>query len=237
MANRSSFVMSSLATMAFFEKRASIADQLFERLRERIVSLQWKPRMVISRQEIAEEFGVSQTPVREALLRLQAQGLVIVYPQSRTEVAPINAKQAREVQFLRRGLETEVAIALSECIDDQGLADLRHIIDAKRAIIENDDMLLNFMRLDRKFHQTMFVMVGQSNLYDLVIEKSVHLDRMRHLQLPQMEKRQRITAEHEAILDAIASRDPRQMNDAIRRHLGSTSNSLGPVEEKFPEYF
>lgn len=229
--------MSTLASTSLFEKRASIADQLFEKLRDRIVSLQWKPRLVISRQEIAEEFGVSQTPVREALLRLENLGLIIVYPQSRTEIAPIDAKQAREIQFLRRGLETEVAIALSEIIDQQGIADLQHIIDAKRAIMNNDDMMLNFMRLDRQFHQTMFSMVGQSNLYALVIEKSVHLDRMRLLQLPETEKRQRIVAEHQAVLDAIVTRDPTNINNAIRRHLGSASNTLAPVETEFPDYF
>lgn len=229
--------MPALASTPILEKRASIADQLFEKLRDRIVSLQWKPRKLISRQEIAEEFGVSQTPVREALLRLENLGLITVYPQSRTEVAPIDAKQAREVQFLRRGLETEVAIALSEIIDDQGIADLQHIIDAKRAIVDHDHMMLNFMRLDRQFHQTMFSMVGQSNLYDLVIEKSVHLDRMRLLQLPEMDKRQRIVTEHQAVLDAIASRDPTRMNDAIRRHLGSASNTLAPVQDHFPSYF
>lgn len=237
MAHRGAVLMSALVSPVQIEKRATIADQLFDRLRDRMVSMQWKPRKVISRQEIAEEFGVSQTPVREALLRLENLGLIVVYPQSRTEVAPIDARQAREVQFLRRGLETEVAISLSESINQQGIHDLQHIIDAKRAIMDNDDMMLNFMRLDRQFHQTMFAMVGQSNLYDLVVEKSIHLDRMRLLQLPQKEKRQGITHEHQAILDAIASRDPRQMNDAIRRHLGSTSNSLAPVEERFPAYF
>lgn len=229
--------MPTLAPNPMLEKRASIADQLFEKLRDRMVSLQWKPRQLISRQEIAQEFGVSQTPVREALLRLENLGLITVFPQSRTEVAPIDAKQAREVQFLRRGLETEVAIALSEIIDDRGIADLQHIIDAKRVIVDHDDMMMNFMRLDRQFHQTMFSMVGQSNLYDLVIEKSIHLDRMRLLQLPEKDKRQRIVAEHQAVLDAVASRDPARMNDAIRRHLGSASNTLAPVQDHFPSYF
>jgi DNA-binding GntR family transcriptional regulator len=228
----------SLMLRSISHRRVNTAEQVYEILRDRIINLDLKPHQVLSRVELAEEFGVSQTPVREALLKLEVIGLVDVYPQSRTEVSPINAVKIREVQFMRRALETEVCMKLMDVLNDAGLAELRSILDAQESILEDDSKMPLFMRLDKDFHSKLFELVGQSNLNDLVQEHSVHLDRMRMLQLPLAGKRQSILTEHREMLEAVMSKDKIRVMEAVQDHLTSKSRtSVATLMADFPEYF
>ena len=78
------------------EKSRHAAPQVFEHLREQIMSLSLIPGTVLSRAELVEQFGVSQTPIRDALMRLAEEGLVDIYPQHATVVCPINIALARQ---------------------------------------------------------------------------------------------------------------------------------------------
>lgn len=218
-------------------RRLNTAEQVYEILRDRIIKLDLRPHQVLSRTDLAEEFGVSQTPVREALLKLEVIGLVDVYPQSRTEVSPINAVKIREVQFMRRALETEVCMKLVEVLNDPGAAELTAILDHQEAIIKDDTKMGLFMQLDKNFHSKLFELVGQTNLNELVQEHSVHLDRMRMLQLPLRGKRKSILSEHREILSAVMSQDKMRVMDAVRDHLTSKSQTMSTLMANFPEYF
>ena len=218
-------------------RRVNTAEQVFEILRDRIIKLDLKPHEVLSRVGLAEEFGVSQTPVREALLKLEVMGLVDVYPQSRTEVSPINAVKIREVQFMRRALETEVCMKLVDGLNAAGAAELRSILDAQEAVIDDDSKMGLFMQLDKDFHSKLFELVGQTSLNDLVQEHSVHLDRMRMLQLPLQGKRQSILTEHREVLAAVLSKDKMRVMNAVRDHLTSKSHAVSTLMANFPEYF
>lgn len=218
-------------------RRLNTAEQVYEILRDRIIKLDLRPHQVLSRTDLAEEFGVSQTPVREALLKLEVIGLVDVYPQSRTEVSPINAVKIREVQFMRRALETEVCMKLVEVLNEPGAAELTAILDHQEAIIKDDTKMGLFMQLDKNFHSKLFDLVGQTNLNELVQEHSVHLDRMRMLQLPLRGKRKSILSEHREILSALMSQDKMRVMDAVRDHLTSKSQTMSTLMTNFPEYF
>lgn len=218
-------------------RRLNTAEQVYEILRDRIIKLDLRPHQVLSRTDLAEEFGVSQTPVREALLKLEVIGLVDVYPQSRTEVSPINAVKIREVQFMRRALETEVCMKLVEVLNEPGAAELTAILDHQEAIIKDDTKMGLFMQLDKNFHSKLFELVGQTNLNELVQEHSVHLDRMRMLQLPLRGKRKSILSEHREILSALMSQDKMRVMDAVRDHLTSKSQTMSTLMTNFPEYF
>jgi DNA-binding GntR family transcriptional regulator len=227
----------SLMLRPISHRRVNTAEQVYEILRDRIINLDLKPHQVLSRVELAEEFGVSQTPVREALLKLEVIGLVDVYPQSRTEVAPINAVKIREVQFMRRALETEVCMKLVDVLNEAGAAELKSILDAQEAIIQDDSKMGLFMQLDKDFHSKLFELVGQTSLNDLVQEHSIHLDRMRMLQLPLQGKRQSILAEHREVLAAVRSKDTMRVMNAVRDHLTSKSQAVSTLMTNFPEYF
>lgn len=87
---------------------AACRSQVFDRLRDAIVSLELAPGTVLARHVLAEQFGISQTPIRDALMRLGEEGLVDIFPQHATVVSRIDVPAAREAHFLRRSIELEI---------------------------------------------------------------------------------------------------------------------------------
>lgn len=219
------------------DRRQAIAPQIHQALRERIVSLEWLPRRQLSRAEIADEFGVSQMPVREALLRLEGDGLILVWPQSRTEVAPIDVDKVREVMFLRRALELEVALTVAAQQPAADLAPAQQIVDEQRMLAADDAGLRRFMALDRDFHSVLFDLAGQTALHALLVERSADLDRVRRLHLPLRGKRLAILADHQAILDALRSGDAQAVVAAMRGHLQGTAAQLDGLVAAHPSFF
>src|SRR5215470_9879494 len=113
------------------------ADQVFDQLREMIITLELAPGTILHRQELQEMFGVSSTPVRDQLLRLAEAGLVDIIPQSATRVSLIDIGQAREAQFLRRAVEIEVAKTACDLPEKQFIRDAREIVDRQRECARN----------------------------------------------------------------------------------------------------
>lgn len=205
-------------------------------LRDRIVALDLMPGTVLSQKEIAERFGVSQTPVREALLLLEDEGLVDIVPQSRTTVAHINVQSAREAHFLRRSVEVEIARNLALDIGDDAVAALGAIIGQQKAAMASGD-LTTFMATDNRFHEHMYELAGVRGLWDLIHARRAHLDRLRRLHLPTAGKAPRIVSDHEEILTAITAHDPDRAEKAVRWHLKETVSATEEIRSHFPEYF
>src|SRR6476620_8025082 len=104
------------------------APQVFERLRGMIISLELPPGSPLSRAALAEQFGVSSTPIRDALMRLEEEGLVEVFPQYATVVSRIDVHRAQQAHFLRQALELEIVRALALKPDQSLVAELNATI-------------------------------------------------------------------------------------------------------------
>lgn len=89
------------------------APQVFERLREAIITMQLTPGTILSRAELALQFGLSQTPIRDALMKLGEEGLVDIFPQHATVVRAVDIAMARQAHFLRRSIELEIVHTLA----------------------------------------------------------------------------------------------------------------------------
>ncbi|WP_018700718.1 GntR family transcriptional regulator [Amorphus coralli] len=214
-------------------KRPAVA-QIYEQLRARILSLAVPPGATLSRAALSDRFGVSQQPVREAILRLEEEGLVETYPQSATKVAKIDLQSVREAQFLRLSVELEVVrmLALADGLD---LFPIESLILQQERHLKRDDFTA-FAEADREMHRTMQDMAGVHGLWGLIRSRSGHLDRLRHLHLPTPGKAQSIIAGHRGILAALEARDPEAAQAALRHHLSGTLASIGELRERFPDH-
>nr|WP_216863302.1 GntR family transcriptional regulator [Roseibium litorale] len=217
-------------------KRTSASEQIHAALRERIVSLELAPGRALQRQEIAEYYGVSQTPVRDAMLKLEEEGLLVIYPQSKTEVSRIDVTQARETQFLRLSVELEVARHLSLCPDKSILGPAQWLLALQQKSLEEGD-LDRFASCDRQFHQALCEAAGVSNLWDLIKSRSGHIDRLRNLNLPDPGKPANIIQYHQLILAGIGKSDTAAAQDAVRKHLTGTLSQIADIRERHAEYF
>ena len=195
------------------------------------------PDTVLSRSDLAAKFNVSQTPLREALQKLESEGLVDIYPQSRTVVTRIDPVQIREAHFLRLAVETEAVRRLADLADPTLIGRLKTLIALQEALAGNPDELPAFQELDELFHQTLLAGAGQPGLYALLRSRSGHLNRLRRLDLPGEGKIRHILLGHHAIVAAVEAHDPQAAQDAIRAHLSQTLSRLDFLREQHPQFF
>jgi DNA-binding GntR family transcriptional regulator len=214
------------------------APQVFEALRELIVSFQLEPGTVLQRAELAEHFGISQTPIRDALLRLGEEQLVDIFPQHATVVSRIDLSAALQSHFLRRAIELEILKALCE-LPDAGHDELVRRLNANLLVQEAALRPLDVARLalaDQAFHQEMYAAAKVGPLWSLVRRQSGHVDRLRRLNLPDEGKPQSIVRDHRAIVDALVRRDAAAAEKALRQHLAGTLAFVDDIKRRFPEW-
>ncbi|NDY92102.1 GntR family transcriptional regulator [Ideonella livida] len=219
------------------------APQVFEHLRALIVSMQLAPGTVLARGELAEGFGLSQTPIRDALLKLGEEGLVQIFAQHATVVSRIDLTAARQAHFLRLALELELVGALAADPDPATLARLQGALGLQRALLSRQDArgLLDdasyaeFIEADRAFHQVLYAARGMEALWTQVRRQSGHIDRLRRLHLPEAGKAASVVGQHQAIVDAIAQGQPEAARAALRLHLSGTLGQIDDIRQRHPD--
>ena len=211
------------------------SPQVFEHLRERIIDMRFPPGKSLSRVELAAEFGVSQTPVREALLRLAEERLVDVFPQHATVVRPIDIALAHQAHFLRLAIELEVVTTLVESIDRTVLTALDDRIRDQTMHADRANYM-GFVAADQAFHATLYDAAQVPDLFALVRRQSGHLDRLRYLHVPAPGKMQTVIADHLAIVGALRQGDAVLAQQAMRSHLGGTLSQLDPIRKTYPDF-
>ena len=212
------------------------AVQVVERLKETILALEMEPGTVINRQALQDAFGLSSTPVRDALMKLGEEGLVDIFPQSATRVSLIDVAKARQAQFLRRAIEQEVVRTLAAAEDKGVLGDLERLIELQRVAAEQDDVE-RFDALDREFHNSLIEAAGVPDLFWLIRQRSGHIDRIRRLNLPVPGKMQQVLRDHDLIVKAIAAGDAEKAPARMREHLSRSLAYSPSLRKKHPTFF
>ena len=213
------------------------AQRVYDDLRKRIVSMALPPGSTLSRVDLAKTYDVSLTPLREAMQRLEQDGLIRIFPQSKTVVTKIDVAQLYESHFLRVAVETEVARRLAASADPVTVKKARAILTMQETLVGNLEEIGLFNELDEAFHQTLFAGVGQLNLHAMLKAKAGHLTRARRLDLPKKGKFRSVMRGHWAILKAIEAGDPQAAQDATRDHLAGTVGRIEALQQEYPDYF
>lgn len=212
------------------------APQLYDLLRDMIVSLGLPPGTPLIRPDLAAQYGVSQTPVRDALMRLEEEGLVDVIPQAGTRVSKIDLVKAGQAHFLRRSIELEIVRELATVADPALVARLRALLAQQHAQLASEDFK-GFAATDQDFHRELYVTANMLDLWQLVRSRSGHIDRLRRLHLPAVGKAQRVLGDHTLIVDAIEAADPELAQRHLRDHLSGTLSQMNEIRARHPTYF
>jgi DNA-binding GntR family transcriptional regulator len=217
----------------------ALAATVYARLVADIVTLRFRPGQTLSENELAQEYGVSRTPVREAVQRLRHAGLVEVRPQWGTVVSKIDLSRFREAQFVRETLETaciELALTGAPAVAPRDVAALRREISAQRQYAADGDPV-GFVRHDEAMHRIVCSLSGHGHVWDTIAESKVHLDRMRHMSLVTQDVMRGLIRQHKAIVDAMAAQDAARAVDVARTHTRETLRVLPVLQERYPDYF
>ena len=182
------------------------------------MSLRLKPGDPISEKEVAARYGVSRTPVREAIQRLADERLVEIFPQSGTFVARIPYDDLPEAMVIRKALETaSVRLAAEKASRSQLLA-LATIVEQQREAAEVDDRGA-FHRADEAFHAKIAEISGFPGIWRQVLQVKVQVDRYRRLTLTQEGRMAQVIADHERILAGITAGKPAEAEAGMAMHL------------------
>lgn len=228
--------MTGYALSAKIDRRLATTPQVFDVLRDAIVSLKIDIGQPLSENEVAVQLGVSRTPVREAFIKLAGTGLIEILPQRGTFVVKISPRAVRDAQFVREALE--VAVVRQAClVPVPGLTrQLRDLIALQKSAAEDDDFD-RFLIHDEAFHRTLAVAVGRDRAWRVIEGEKGHMDRVRYLSLPKASPLFHLIGQHEAIAAAIEEQDLPAAEQALRTHLSGILGVLERFQREMPHLF
>ncbi|MBW8791916.1 MAG: GntR family transcriptional regulator [Rhizobium leguminosarum] len=217
-------------------RRITTAGVIYDRLYADIVSLRMPPGMLLQEKRIADEFGVSRTPVREALLRLSEGGLVDIYPQSGTVVSRVPVSAIPEAVVVRKALEgttVETAALTATAVD---IARLDIIIARQRGHAATGNAS-SFHEEDEAFHEAIARISGYPGIWAILKTAKVQIDRARRLALPVLGRMDNVVHEHIIIRDALAAHDAAAARSAMIHHLSAVIPDVDELRARYPDYF
>ncbi|SFS42646.1 transcriptional regulator, GntR family [Sulfitobacter marinus] len=213
----------------------TVADQVFDALRRRILSLELPPSTKISEAEVARQMGVSRQPVREAFKRLAKLGFLMIRPQSGTTISLISEDAVMRARFIRKALEGKTCRRACRTITDSGRDTLAALIEVQQAAVAKGDRAA-FHDADDAFHREICVIAGVEYVWDLLEETKAHMDRIRMLSLDSTSQ-QIALQEHIDLFDAIISNNPDEAERVLNQHLSRILFLIADLKAKDHNYF
>jgi DNA-binding GntR family transcriptional regulator len=191
----------------------SLADLARERIMQDIIQSRLLPGEIVQLKNLAEAYGMSRTPVREALTQLQQSGLVLAIPYKGYRIRPLEKRDIEDVIFMRGLLEPAAAELAAEHITDEELAALEALRPP-----DTTELNLEFDRYSEQFHQLVGVASHSRRLAEMI--RMVYRDLLR-LQAAGMSRSvpKLIVEEHDAIIAALRTRDPKAAREAMSHHV------------------
>ena len=191
---------------------------------------------MIRKSVICDRFGLSRSPVSEALIKLSTEGLVDVVPQSGTRVSRLSLTALKEDAFLREALEVAAARHAALNRTDEVLARLTRNVEMQKLLVVDADKE-DFIKTDNAFHEMIMATTKVARLPSTVRTVSQHVNRARLLLMPDQGRLSDTVEEHLLILQAIRKKDSAKAQKAMRDHVQQLMARLEPLEAARPDLF
>lgn len=203
----------------------SLRDVAYEEIKQRIITLHYRPGAYINEAKICKELDIGRTPVHMAIDRLSLESMVEIIPRKGVIVRPVSVEDLKQVVETRLINEPLAAGLASVRATDEELRRLRKIAEKGRAAKRHDVMQL--MELDREFHATIANSTRNAILAQIL--KNLHERSLRQwfIALSDARRQKEIADEHEEIIASIASRNPKTAEAVMRSHINSFARAHG----------
>lgn len=217
---------------------AETAARRVERaIRKAIIMLEFPPGASLSEKDLAEHYGVSRQPVREAFIALARAELVEIHPRRGTFVVKISSERMRQARFVRASLEVAVVRAAATGPFDPKVRErIERLLDAQEELAA-DRAHYPFQRADENFHRALAEGAGFPTAWDVIDDIKAHMDRVCHLTLPLPHTTPLLLRQHRDIVAAIDARDPDAAERAMRDHLEEILRALPEIEAAYGDLF
>lgn len=208
-----------------------LRDVVFNTLRQAILRGELKPGERLMEIQLANKLGVSRTPIREAIRKLELEGLVLMIPRKGAEVAEITEKNLMDVLEVRKALEELAAELACERISEEQIEEMKVAAEAFRETLETGDVT-QIAEADVKFHDVMFEATDNRRLISLVNNLREQMYRFRVEYLKQKDCYPQLLQEHQEIIEMIHGRDKERAKEIIGRHI---DNQVASVSDALRE--
>ncbi|MDF2532673.1 MAG: transcriptional regulator, GntR family [Clostridia bacterium] len=202
-----------------------LREIVFETIRNAIISGDLKPGERVMEVQMAESLGVSRTPVREAIRKLELEGLVIMLPRKGAYVSDLSVKDLTEVMEIRASLEGLAAGLASIRIDEAEIEDLEVRALKFHKSIEDEDVDVLILR-DLEFHDAIFRASRNERLIQLNNNLIEQVQRFREIYHKKVHKSKETSKEHYEIVEAISNRDVDKAEKLARIHIENAEKSI-----------
>ncbi len=216
--------------------RSTAASMVQDELRRAILAMEIVPGAALVEKELTAHFGMSRTPVREALIRLKEEGLVEIFPQAGTFVARIPSEAIPEAVFIRQALECATVDLVARIAAPEAVSRLDATIARQHEAFEASDQE-GFHRADEEFHEALAMVAGYPGIWKIAHAAKSQIDRCRRMTLPVPGRMSMVIREHLSIVDAVRRHDGPAAVAAMRKHLGTLLPDLVHLRAEHPDYF
>ncbi|PKM81444.1 MAG: GntR family transcriptional regulator [Firmicutes bacterium HGW-Firmicutes-14] len=202
-----------------------LREIVFETLREAIISATLRPGERLMEIQLAEEMGVSRTPVREAIRKLELEGFVVMIPRKGAYVAGISMKDIADVFEIRAALEALAAGLAAERITEEELEQLERILVKIGECVKDND-LEKLVEVDTEFHEALFKASRNERLAQIVSNLREQIQRFRQASLSTPGRMKFAFEEHKKIVEAVSERNVERAQALAIEHIENAENSM-----------
>lgn len=212
-------------------KRYSASDFVYQELKKKIIELEYKPEEALSEEMLTGQFGVSRTPLRQALYRLELEGLIVKQSNGRMHVAPISIQEAEEIFKVREVLEGLIAREAAQKITPNEIDRLKDLLALMRRAAQ-EKRINDAIKYGSQFHHQLYEPSQNKTAINFLAQLRSRIERYRRLSgyTNPMYNTMLPVEEHGAILQAIIEKDEvmaeKEMRAHIRRSLVTTIETL-----------
>ncbi|HOA54516.1 MAG: GntR family transcriptional regulator [Clostridiaceae bacterium] len=202
-----------------------LRDVIFDTLREAIIVGELKPGQRLMEVQLAEKMGVSRTPVREAIRKLELEGLVEMLPRKGAHVAELSVKDIMDVLEVRATLDGLATSLSATRITDDEKKELRHLLDQFINYVEKEN-LQGSIKKDVEFHDVIYRSSRNDKLIQISNNLREQIQRFRIVYIKDYSSSRELIREHTEIYEAIIAGNPETAMEAARRHIKNQEETI-----------
>lgn len=203
----------------------NLSQKAYERIRTEILTCALAPGQQLAQAQLSEKYGLSLTPVREALQRLAHEGLVQSYPRFGYIVSPVTEELVRTLYEYRAVLES-AAVRLT--VERASPAQLQQLAENARFkyVYKNHEEYIRFLERNAAFHNAIARLAGNSRLAEALAGLLDELTRIFHLGLDLRDSAEEMQAEHLALAEALLTRDPARAEQIVLEQISRSQQRV-----------
>jgi DNA-binding GntR family transcriptional regulator len=198
------------------ERHQTLREKILETIREAILKGQLKPGEKVAEPELAERFGISRTPIREAFRQLESEGYLTVIPRKGAVVTSLSERAVEEFYAIKSILEGYAARMAVENLTDKDMEKLE-AINERLAQLAHEGDVKNFFRIHNEFHELLIKAAENEKLMELINQLMLKFNRLRLASLALPGRMEISVQEHKKIIEAFKSKDGERADNLVRK--------------------